>query len=192
MEEQDAFKFFKKNINDAKRTLKLLRLEELWGDIQSIRPLSQIRLMPIRRMLKERSERIYELVLPQIIVFGVSSLDAFLKEKYKQKKGKEYGKGNRAFQKADTIRKALGKCIKGDIFAGDENLKEDLQKVFDKRHVIAHRAGRIDDKYYDKYCKGKGFDVSWVRKKLPLKSKEVENDLAIIEKFGEIANAKLR
>ena len=188
MEEQDAFKFFKKNISDSKLTLKLLRLDELWGDIQSIRPRPQIGLMPIRRKLKERSERIYELVLPQIIVFGISSLDAFLKEKYKQKIGREYKEGKGAFQKADTIRKEFGKCIKGDIFAGDENLKGDLQKVFNKRHVIAHRAGVIDSEY----CEKNGLkEELWMGMKLPLKSKDVENDLATIEKFGEIANTKL-
>ena len=169
-------------MDDVKQTLKLLRLDEIWEDIQSMRLLSRFRPMPIRKMLKERSKKIYELVLPQMIVFGGASLDAFLKLKFEQATGHEYG-GN--FQRTDKIKEGFEKYVEGgDIFGGDEKLKKDLQKVFNKRHVIAHRAGVIDDTYRKKCT----LDEAWINRKLPLDAETVENDLTTIEKFGEIAN----
>lgn len=192
MNEKDAFYFFKKNMDDARQTLRLLRLDEVWEDIQSMRPLSRFRPMPIRKLLKERSEKVYELVLPQIIVFGVASLDAFLKMKYEQLSrfkqiAEDEGKRRNEktiFQETGRIRNKFGELVKKDIFRGDEKLKEDLQKVFGKRHVIAHRAGVIDDDYCEKHK----LDKSWINRKLPLDVETVENDLTTIEKFGDIAN----
>lgn len=136
--------------------------------------------------MESQVKKLYELGLPQTLVFIVSCLEAYLKDNYLLITGNEVKK---SLLNTKNIRRTYGCLVKGDILGGDEELRKDLEEIFQKRHVIIHNGGIIDEQACDKVEK---WDESMIDQQVTLNSRVVEEHLARIEEFVTLVNHKLR
>ena len=183
---------FEENISKARELIRLASLKELMLEIDAaLMPLKRARLLPeirpfgilpspedIRMTIKDTTDKIYEVGLPQILVYAVSCLEAFLKDQYCMINPSD--KRVHIFLKAETIRKIYSAILRVDIFGGDEDLLNKLNSVFQKRHVIVHKAGVIDEKS----CKECGWDTKRLGMRLRLDSDSVNQDIDVLEQVA--------
>jgi len=135
--------------------------------------------------IESQVKKLYELGLPQTLVFIVSCLEAYLKDNYSLITSNEVKK---SLLNIKNIQRTYGRLIKGDILGGDEELRKDLEEIFQKRHVIVHNGGIIDKKAREKVEK---WDDSMIGQQVTLNSHVVEEHLARIEEFVALVNHKL-
>ena len=84
-----------------------------------------------------------EICYEQSLTFAVTSMEAYLRDKYIEMNTKEDMQYN--FQRADKIKEAFEK-IGVNVFP-DDNIRKDIGFILQLRHVIVHRAGIIDDEF---------------------------------------------
>lgn len=102
-------------------------------------------LKDIRQLIKEESDRIYDVGLPQILVFAVACLEAYLRDQYHMKNPSDrdidkyrFLRLNRRLGRLEELRKIYRKVLKRDIFQGNEILERELIDILKKRHTVAH------------------------------------------------------
>jgi hypothetical protein len=137
----------------------------------------------IEPIIQEKVMELYELALPQILVFMVSCLEAYLKDNYSLCSRHSV----KNLLNVETIRKSYGRLIHGDIFNGDEELGSDLQEILQTRHVIVHRNGIIDEEACEKVER---WNKSMVNKEIKLNTSIVEGYLKTVEKFGKVVHQR--
>jgi len=192
---------FEENILKAKEFIGLATLKEITKLVDNIsEELENRRILPIlprvgilpsfkeiRGVLKETTDKIYEVGLPQVLVYAVSCLEAFLKDLYVLQAQSNVEILERFPEDAYRIRQEFSKIIKGDALNGDNTLAYNMQAVFQKRHVIVHKAGIIDEKSCEKAL----WEKSLVGTKLKLTSTIVNEDIETINKFAHTIYFKL-
>jgi len=205
--EEEPFRAFKKNMEKARTVLMLTRAKEFKAVLEKVGFGEQIRqiirsrprLIPlfknvadsmvesfeaqIEPIIQEKVMELYELALPQILVFMISCLEAYLKDNYSLHSGHNV----KSLLNVRTISETYGRLIHGDIFNGDEELRKDLQEVLQTRHVIVHKGGIIDEEACEK---AERWDQSMVNKEIKLNSSIVEGYLEIVEKFGKVVHER--
>lgn len=200
--EKEPFRIFEENMEKVRTVLMLTHAKEFKAVLEkmefrkSIRQIMRNRphLIPliedvidsiiesfeaeIEPIIQEKVMKLYELALPQILVFMVSCLEAFLKDNYSIHSKRRV----RNLLNVKTIRNSYGRLIHGDIFNGDEELRRDLQEILQTRHVIVHNGGIIDE---DACEKVERWNESMINKEIRLNSDTVESYLKIVEKFAK-------
>lgn len=153
---------FRSNIEKARELIRLAQLKEVMLGIDrlvesfpALKMIGNLRpgiFLPspeeIRRPIKHTTDRIYEVGLPQTLVFAVSCLETFFKDQYKMLSKKE--EEGRWFQNIEKVRNNFGKYVSGDILDGKDDLFKETNEIFERRHVIVHKAGFIDKDYCEK------------------------------------------
>ncbi|MGV9200506.1 MAG: hypothetical protein ACOC4M_16990 [Promethearchaeia archaeon] len=92
---------------------------------------------------------VHDLLHPQIIVFLVSTLEDFLWNLYlstPESLEENSAKSKYNFQCEEDIRETFGELLKTDPFLGKNHLEEKLNEIFQVRHIIIHKGGKIDEK----------------------------------------------
>jgi len=205
--EEEPFRTFEKNMEKARTVLMLTRAKEFKTVLEKIEFGERIRqiirnrprLIPlfesvtdsivesfeaqIEPIIQEKVMELYELALPQILVFLISCLEAYLKDNYSLHSGHSV----KNLLNVGTISKSYGRLIHGDIFNGDEGLRRDLQEILQTRHVIVHKGGIIDEEACEKTER---WNESMVNKEIKLNSGIVEDYLKIVEKFGKVVHER--
>jgi uncharacterized membrane-anchored protein YjiN (DUF445 family) len=204
---EEPFQTFEKNMEKARTVLMLTRAKEFKAVLEEvgfgerIRQIirSRPRLIPllenvadsivesfeaqIEPFIQEKVMELYELALPQILVFMVSCLEAYLKDNYSLHSGRSV----KSLLNVGIISKTYGRLIHGDIFNGDEELRKDLQEILQTRHVIVHKGAIIDEEACEKVER---WDQSMVNKEIKLNSSIVEGYLELVEKFGKVVHER--
>ena len=156
---KQPFEVFKENIAKARELMRLAELKEVTIAIDNIlEPLKERKLLPIlprrlgifpspediRMLIKEKSDKIYEVGLPQVLVFAIACLEAYLRGQYHiiNPRDREIDRYRflRFNRKARILefRKIYHKVLKRDIFQENEVLERELIDILEKRHTIAH------------------------------------------------------
>ena len=204
MNNQDPFVIFNNNIERATKFLQLAELKELRERL-SLPIIKQIRL--IRQVIEKRTSEMYEVGLPQVLVYSVSCLEAYLKDYYYftlKKIGIEYQETR--FWWNDILQKY--EDLVEDIFEGNKELLFDVEEIREKRHVVIHNSGIVDSEAIKRIIKNvnnkKKYSSlqkqitqhkireweSMENEKLSLESKIIENDIKTIKRFVELIQKK--
>lgn len=185
---KEIYDVFLKNMTLARDFLDLAELKEFRTKLREIRPLAILRdeYGPIRELIKSYSNNLYKVGLPQTIVFAVSCLETFLRKSYEILKGQPFSDDKRPnFLNLQKVREYYGELIKRDPLNRDEDLLIKVDAVIEKRNIIVHRAGIIDERAYKKFekaniCEGKVGD------ELKLDVDKVKQDISFLEKFAKV------
>ena len=176
---------FEENMDIAKRFISLAELKGLRETIRERRLITRIRdeFGPLRIRIKDISDKLYEVGLPQTEVFIVSCFEYCLKEAYRILKGSDLTREEeKSFLRPDEIRKLYGKMLKRDVLDGDEKLLKRAKAVIQTRHVIVHRGGIIDGKAHAAF-KDAGLSRGMVDSRLQLTPEDVKQDIEYLETF---------
>ena len=154
---------FEKNMDIAERFIQLADLKDIRETIRGYRliPIIRDKVGPLRRRIKNISDKLYEVGLPQTEVFIVSCFEHCLKETYRILKGSDLGKEERCFLRPKEIRRLYSGILKKDVLDGDEELLKRVKAVIETRHVIVHRGGIVDEKAY-KVFRDAGLNLSLI------------------------------
>jgi len=139
-----------------------------------------------------------EVCYEQSLVFAVTSMEAYLQDKYSELNPGDNTPYN--FQRADKIKEAFEK-VGVNVFSND-NKRKDIGFILQLRHVIVHRAGIIDNELNQKCTKfnlwGNTFTHDLNHYKVGTKTNQllnkeyVENVHGVIKQFVEgIENNKV-
>ena len=176
---------FEVNMNSAELFIQLADLKKLRGELRSLRPIAIIRdsVGPMRLIINDICNKIYEVGLPQTVVFIVACFEYCLKGGYRRLKGGDLtDKENKSFLKPDVIRLLYGKIVKKDVLDGDEKLVRRIKAIVQERHVIVHRAGILDKKAYLAFEEA-GLNRGTVGSKLKLSPEVVSEDIDHLKTF---------
>jgi len=159
---KQPFEVFKENIAKARELMRLAELKEVTIVIDNIlEPLKERKLLQtlrtlrrplgifpslkdIRMLIKEKSDKIYEVGLPQILVFVIACLEAYLRGQYHIINPSDRNIDRYRFLRLNhkvrslEFRKRYRKVLKRDIFQENEILERELIDILEKRHAIAH------------------------------------------------------
>lgn len=191
--DERPYSALQENLNTARTFVELAGLKEIREKIRGMRPLAIIRdtIFPLRRILKDTADKLYEVGLPQVLVFVVSCLEAYLKESYQMLKGELLtAEEERVFLRLERVRELFSEILKADVLEGDEELFRRAQVVIEKRHIIVHRAGIIDQKAYDVFREA-GIYEGEVGSKLRLSADKVKQDIDVVEAFARKIEMKI-
>ncbi len=183
---------FVQNISKARELIGLASFKEVMLQVDGlIELLKKVGLLPLlrpfgilpspedfRTLIKQTSDNIYQVGLPQVLAYCVSCLEAYLKDQYCMINPFDNGQHN--FQNVESIRETYGRVLKTDVFRGDESLASNLNSAFQRRHVIVHKARVIDEDA----CERAGWRLELVGTELQLDSTSVSSDIDVIEKFA--------
>jgi len=197
---REPFQEFKENIHKARELIRLAELKEITIliDNKVLEPLKALgitRFPPpplpplpgfpspeeLHNLIRETTNKIYEVGLPQVLVFAVSCLEAYLKDQYRLLNPTDPKRDKYNFLRAELVRKVYSAVLKRDVLKGNDPLERAIREIVIKRHVIVHRACIIDEKA----CLD-GLERKLVGTKLPLSSKVVGEDLDKIELFASL------
>lgn len=176
---------FEVNMNSAELFIQLADLKKLRGELRSLRPIAIIRdsVGPMRLIINDICNKIYEVGLPQTVVFIVACFEYCLKGGYRRLKGGDLtDKENKSFLKPDVIRLLYGKIVKKDVLDGDEKLVRRIKAIVQEHHVIVHRAGILDKKAYLAFEEA-GLNRGTVGSKLKLSPEVVSEDIDHLKTF---------
>ena len=158
---KQPFEVFKENIAKARELMRLAELKEVIIALDNIlEPLKELRkllrtlrrplgifpsLEDIRMLIKEKSDKIYEVGLPQILVFAIACLEAYLRDQYHILNPSDrdidryrFLRLNRKVRRLEELRKIYRKVLKRDILQENEILERELIDILGKRHIVAH------------------------------------------------------
>jgi hypothetical protein len=150
----DAYAVFVENMKVATSFLEIAIGKELRTEVRSLRPLAILRdeFGPFRRLIKDYTDNVYSVGLPQTVVFSVSCFEAFLEGLYETLRGESLvGEKDHGFPNLDRVRGKFGEICKADCLKGDDALQKRVKAVLEKRNIIVHRAGMIDRKAHDAF-----------------------------------------
>lgn len=156
-----AFDRFKINIEKAERLKVLVDLknsirENVSTLVELLPPDLPFSLIPgpknyyfktLKPLLDDYAILTDEICYEQSLTFSVTSLEAYLKDKYSELNPADNTQYN--FQRVDKINEAFGKVGK-NAFPSD-NLRKDIGFILQIRHAIIHSAGEIGDEF-NKNC----------------------------------------
>ena len=182
---KELYSAFEANMNSAKLFTQLADLKELRGILRSLRPMAIIRDSwgPARQTIKGTLDKVYEVGLPQTVVFVVTCFEYCLKEAYRRLKGSDLtNKQEKSFLQPDVVRLLYGKILKKDVLDGDEKLVRRVEAVIQERHVIVHCAGILDETACSTFEKA-GLDRGVVNSELELSPEIVSEDIEYVKTF---------
>ena len=161
---KQPFEVFKENIAKARELMRLAELKEITIAVDNVlEPLKERKVLPIlprpfgifpspediRKLIKEKSDKIYEVGLPQILVFAIACLEAYLRDQYHIMNPSDrdidryrFLRLNRKVRRLELI-KIYRKALKKDIFQENEILERELMGILKKRHIVAHGVGEL-------------------------------------------------
>lgn len=177
---KQPFEVFKGNIVKARELMRLAELKEVTIALDNILELPKERkllqtlrtlrrplgifpsLKDIRMLIKEKSDKMYEVGLPQILVFAIACLEAYLRDQYHIINPSDIEIDRYRFLRLHhkvrslEFRKRYREALKKDILQENEILEKELIDILKKRHTIAHGLGELElnstivNRYLDK------------------------------------------
>ena len=150
----EVYASFLENVNAATSFLDLAGSKELRMEIRSLKPLTRMRdkYGPFRALIKEYTDKMYVVGLPITVVFSVSCFEVFLKDSFEAMARRPLLEGDHSgFPNLDEARKRFGGALKADCLRGDNALQSRAKAILQKRNVIVHMAGRVDQKANDAF-----------------------------------------
>jgi len=176
------WKEFESKLRIARNLLVAVKIKEIRDLTRSVRPFAKFRdeMGPVRRMMKNFMDEVYNLSLPLILVFCVSSLESFLRYMWLNKVGSIDKDTWRIFSNPKEFAKIIKRRFKVEI--GDVTFKANAVAM--KRHLILHKDKIVDSKALRAFREAGMLDID-IGQKLKLTSKIVEKDISIIQEFAE-------
>ncbi len=181
------FQEFEKQLQLAYSLLNVAEIKEMRDYIRSFRPLAILRdeIGPIRRIIKEYSDRIYEISLPLLIVYAVSCLELFLRDAWEEHIGTIEKKYRGIFSNPKEFNKRIsqriGKAIRYDIVVQDNVIAQ-------IRHTIIHRGGIVDNEALSAFREA-GIEGITEGEKLVFKADDVKKHLdTLLQYANEVRN----
>lgn len=174
---------FRNKLRKMMREPMIRRIERRLGSAEEYSFVDQLvekRFLPFA----ERLKRLYEAGCPQILVYSVSCLEDYLREICSL-----YGKpiGKESLQSVKGIERIFGE----GVFKRRKKLKIEMAVIFEIRHVIVHKGGRIDKNAIQKVnavAQSKFWDESMKSSDVRslLDSKRLKHYIQTLEKFATI------
>ena len=175
------FKDLEEEFRLAKDLLTLLKMKEVRDDIRSLRPFATLRdeIGPLRSVFKEYMNKMYNVALPLILVYCVSSLENFLRLVWEAKIGPIPKNLRRIFSDP----KEFSKVLKNRLGVEIGSLAIRANAVAEKRHIIIHNKGIVDKKAL---CAFKEASINGLQEgqRLQLTVEDVGEDIKILEEFA--------
>lgn len=172
---------FLHELDIARNLLLVEQIKERRDERRSRRLIAKIRDKrgPIRLAIKKFMDEIYNVSLPLILVFYVSSLENFLRRIWLLKIGPIDKNTWYIFSNPKEFAKEIRRRLKVEI--GDIVFKANA--VVMKRHLIVHKNKMVDQKAIEVFREAGMFDIQ-LHQKLNLTVEDVTKDIKTIQKFA--------
>ena len=179
---EEIWEEFKQEMGLVMDFLELVGLKELREEIRLFRPLAMIRdeVGPVRRAVKEFTDKLYNVSLPLLLVFSVSCLEKFLRRLWLLKFGSIDKKMWRIFNELKDFAKEVRRRYGVEV--GESTFK--ARAVVAKRNIILHNNGIVDQKALEAFIEA-GKQDSQLGQRLKLSVEEVRRDINTILEFAE-------